>query len=273
MTPERILIKLGGAALQSEKTLGRVAELIHRYRRQGTHVVLVHGGGPDINEELRRLGIEWTFIGGQRVTTPRMMEAIESTLFDKVNKRIVSELNTKGLPAAGVSGADHEILLCVQASLELGQVGKIVAVNSRWLNDVLSHATAALPVLAPLGVDLYGRRYNINADWAAAHVATALKVKELIFLTDMDGVLDEEGAKIPQVSSDGLRNMIEAKTVTGGMMTKCLAAIFALENGVGCVRILKGDNAFDIDIETSAEPGTICLPLPSEHGEVHDAVL
>lgn len=265
MRPTRVLIKLGGAALQSERSLIKAADLILQYRAKGTQVVLVHGGGPAINEELRRRGIEWTFINGQRVTTKAMMDAIESTLWDRVNKRLVLDLEARGLPVIGVSGAEHEILLCTQASAELGQVGKIRSVNAEWLNDAINRPSMPLLVVAPLGVDRSGQRYNINADWAATHVAAALCVDELVFLTDMDGVLDEEGAKIPAVNVSGLRNMIEARTVTGGMMAKCLAVIFALEHGVGRVRILKGDDADRVNAQENL--GTHCVLTRNEFRE------
>ncbi len=143
-----------------------------------------------------------------------------------------------------------------------------MAVNSRWLNDVLATNRNPLIVLAPLGVDLYGRRYNINADWPPHPLAAALKVDEMIFLNRYGRRLDEEGKDSLRLDQ-GLRNMIDAKTVTGGMMTKCLAVIFALENGVGRVRILKGDDAARAKIAT--ELGTTCIAASVEYKESNDA--
>jgi acetylglutamate kinase len=261
MNTPRILIKLGGAALQEVLTLDTVTKAILNFRRLGTHVILVHGGGPAINEELRRRGIDWTFVGGQRVTSLAMMDTIESVLCGAVNGRVVRHMGAQGVNAVGFSGADSQTLLCTQASPELGQVGKIERVNAAWIEGLLQLPAQPVPVIAPIGVGAGGERFNVNADWAASHLAVALKVDELLFLTDQKGILDEEGQLISGVDSDGLRNMIDAKMVTGGMLTKTLAVLNALENGVSRVRVMRG-----LDVADDAGEGTFgthCL-LTSE---------
>ncbi|MBX3020069.1 MAG: acetylglutamate kinase [Bdellovibrionales bacterium] len=254
---KRVLIKLGGAALESQATLKEVTQLIQDYRARGISVVMVHGGGPSINTELRLRGIQWTFVGGQRVTTSAMMDVIESTLCGNVNHNVVSHFNSHGVPAVGFAGTDRQMLLCEQASLELGQVGKIVTVNANWLNELIS-VDQPVPVVAPLGVGANGQRFNINADWAASHLAVALKVDRLLFLTDQFGIMDEEGLKIPSVDAQGLRNMIECKVVSGGMLTKALAILNALENGVAAVSVSKAQDP---------DSGTQCM-LRSQKEEV-----
>lgn len=239
---KRVLIKLGGAALESQTTLREVTQLIQNYRANGVEVIMVHGGGPSINTELRLRGIQWTFVGGQRVTTAPMMDVIESTLCGNVNHNVVSHFNTHGVAAIGYSGTDREMLFCKQASQELGLVGKIVQVNAAWLNDLILEPGSPVPVIAPLGIGAAGERFNINADWAASHLAVALHVDRLLFLTDQFGIMDEEGQKISSVDAQGLRNMIECKVVSGGMLTKTLAILNALENGVGAVSVSKAED-------------------------------
>lgn len=275
MKTPRILIKLGGAALQEVLTLDAVTQAILHYKRNGFHVVLVHGGGPAINEELRARGIDWTFVGGQRVTSAGMMDAIESTLCGRVNPRVVRHLGAAGLNPVGFSGADHQTLFCTQASPELGLVGKIEKVSCQWIEGILQLPSQPVPVIAPIGVGAQGQRFNVNADWAASHLAVGLKVEELLFLTDQKGVLDEEGQLIPTVDAAGLRNMIDAKMVSGGMLTKTLAVLHALNKGVPRVRVMRGlDIAGDI---ASGPFGTSCAlhaaqTVVSQEGELHVAL-
>lgn len=233
----RILLKLGGAALTEADGLNAATAKIQALREEGCDVILVHGGGPAINADLQAKGIEWTFVNGQRVTTPRMMKSIESTLGGQVNSALVRHFGAQGIAALGFSGTDSNMLQCVPSSPELGQVGKIVAVHADWLLDVLRLSTRPLPVIAPLGVGVGGECYNINADWSAAHLAVALKVDQLLFMTDQNGILDEEGTVIESVDIAGLNNLIEAKMVTGGMLTKVNAILYALNHGVSLVRV------------------------------------
>lgn len=268
MKSQRILIKLGGAALQSKRTLDVVTELIKQLHTIGHQVILVHGGGPAINEALVSQGLQWTFVDGQRVTTPEMMSIIEKTLCETVNGRVVDHLNLCGLPAQGFSGAQMQTLLCQKASEDLGQVGQITAVNTNGIQEIL--AKGNVPVVAPIGVDTLGEHYNINADWSATHLAAALKVDELIFLTDMNGILDNQAKRIPQVSTKGLETLLNEKTVTGGMLTKTKAVLHALKSGVKTVRIMKGDDADQL--LQSRDLGTVCH-FNETLKEVHDATI
>lgn len=229
---KRILIKLGGAALTESSALEETFHRVRAFRDEGCDVIVVHGGGPAINAELQARGIEWNFVNGQRVTTPLMMKSIESTLAGQVNSTLVRFFGANGIPALGFSGTDHQTLQCVPASPELGQVGKIVHVNASWILDVLRLPTRPLPVIAPLGVGVNGEAFNINADWSAAHLAAAVGAEQLLFLTDQPGILDEEGDVIEAIDPSGLNNLIEAKMVTGGMLTKVNAILHALTSGV-----------------------------------------
>jgi acetylglutamate kinase len=252
----RILIKLGGSALDTELTIATLRQAIARHRSLGNEVIVVHGGGPAINHELRSRGITWSFVAGQRVTTPEMIEVIESTLNGLVNRRLVRQLSTAKLPVIGLSGTDRQTLLCSKASDELGLVGTVEAVQADWINEILALKDTPVPVIAPLGVGANGECYNINADWAATYLAVALKVDQLQFLTDQPGVLDEEGACIPSVDIEGIENMIAVKVVSGGMLTKTQAVVHALKQGVATVRILKASDA--LQAVENMELGTQC---------------
>jgi acetylglutamate kinase len=234
----RVLLKLGGASLQDESVISQVTETLRQYRRFGYQVVLVHGGGPAINAELTRRGISWSFIKGQRVTTPEMMETIEMVLCGQVNRKLVRALNAAGLPAVGMSGADGNTLLCQQESQQLGQVGVIKSINTQVVEGILAMPSNPIPVIAPLGVGFNGESYNINADWSASRLAAALNATQLVFLTDQNGILDAQKTLIQTVDTAGLQGLIDDETVTGGMLTKTLTILHALKNDVQTVRVL-----------------------------------
>ena len=238
MKSSRVLIKLGGSFLKETANLDVVAETLKEYRKYEYQPIVVHGGGPSINEELTRRGIEWSFLDGQRVTSPAMMEVIESVLCGDINRRLVRHFVGHGIPAVGFSGADGNTLMCEAASPALGQVGAITEVSAHWIEGLLALQESILPVISPVGIGETGQAYNINADWAAAHLAVALKVKYLIFLTDQKGILDQEKSLIPNLSSEALHGLIQCGVVNGGMLTKVNAINHALKNGVSAVRVM-----------------------------------
>jgi acetylglutamate kinase len=258
MSSNRILIKLGGASLQDETVLEVVTEALRQYRRFGYQVILVHGGGPAINAELTRRGIEWNFIQGQRVTTPEMMDVIEMVLSGSINRKLVKHLSSNNLPALGFSGVDGQTLLCSQTSQELGLVGTVEKVQAQWIEGLLSLPGAPIPVMAPLGTGSNGESFNINADWAASRLASALKIKHLIFLTDQTGILDTQGNLIKELSQANVQGLIDDEVVTGGMYTKTLTILHALKNGVSSVRVMNGKDC--LKGLWSDLVGTWCLP-------------
>lgn len=274
MKAPRVLIKVGGAALTEETTLNYVTEAIQQYRLDGHRVIVVHGGGPAINSELTRQGIEWKFLNGQRVTTPEMMGIIESTLCGQVNSMLVRHFVASGISAVGLSGADHRTLLCTPQSEELGLVGAIQQVNSMWIEELLRVSSYPVPVIAPVGVGLNGQAYNINADWAAARLASALQVDQLIFLTDQAGVLDSSKQVYQTLSESQINGLIEDGTVHGGMMTKMRSVLYALNAGIPKVRVMNGrDAAFACNSDTF---GTSCVlntvQMQNERVEAYAAV-
>ena len=272
MTPSRIVIKLGGASLQDEAVLSVFAGAIRQYRRFGFEVIVVHGGGPAINAELTRLGIIWSFLHGQRVTTPEMMKVVEKVLVDQVNSSLVDVLKSHGLAVQGLSGADGRILFCTPISEELGLVGLIREVSVQKIEEVLSRPDSPIPVVAPIGVGVQDERYNINADWAASRLAVELKAKYLIFLTDQSGILNGEGKTIRTISVPHLKELVENGVVTQGMLTKTRTILSALENGVNAVRVMNGletlNGLWSDSIGTWCLPADVCLPsgvcLPTE---------
>lgn len=255
---QTILIKLGGAALQDQTLVNAICEDLNHIRSVGVKVVLVHGGGPSINAELKARGISWEFIDGQRVTTPAMMEVIEMVLCGLVNRKIVRTLSGAGVRAIGMSGADASTLLCQQASPKLGQVGQINRVDTQVIHSILT--TETVPVIAPVGVGNEGEAFNINADWAASRIAQALGIKKVLFLTDQDGILGKDGKLIPELDAAELESLIDSEVVTGGMLAKTNTVIDALRNGVTDVHILNAKRPHGLieELFTEGGVGTIC---------------
>jgi len=255
---QTVLIKIGGAALQEPSLVSAICEDIRHIRSVGVKVVVVHGGGPSINNELKSRGISWEFIDGQRVTTPEMMEVIEMVLCGLVNRRIVRNLSGAGVKAIGMSGADASILLCQQASPKLGQVGQINKVDTQVIHSILT--TETVPVIAPVGVGHEGEAFNINADWAAARIAQALGIQKVLFLTDQDGILGKDGKLIPELDAAELESMIESEVIKGGMLAKANTVIHALRHGVTEVQILNAKRPHGLieELFTEGGVGTIC---------------
>lgn len=255
---QTILIKLGGAALQDQKLVDSICDDLHHIRSVGVKVVLVHGGGPAINQELKARGIQWEFVEGQRVTTPEMMEVIEMVLCGLVNRRIVRTLSGAGVRAIGMSGADASTLVCQPASATLGQVGHINRVDTAVIDSLLNND--AIPVIAPVGVGTQGEAFNVNADWAASRIAQALKIQKMLFLTDQDGILGKDGKLINEVDAAELEALIEDGTVNGGMLAKTRTVIDALRNGVTDVHILNAKRPHGLieELFTEGGVGTIC---------------
>lgn len=233
-----VVIKLGGASLQNLETLERLAFMVKELQSSGVRPVIIHGGGPAINLELTNRGLSWKFIKGQRQTTPEMMVVIEEVLATSVNGLIVDEFKKTGVEAIGLSGAKDKILFCTQTNSELQQVGKVEEVQLGAIQKVLQSSDLTVPVIAPIGLGYEGEKYNINADWAAAKIAVALNAEKLIFLTDQNGILDGEGALIDVASSELIHEMIDSGVIHGGMYTKVMTMMMAIDHGVSEVQVI-----------------------------------
>jgi acetylglutamate kinase len=235
MTPELVVIKYGGAAMQTPAAVQAVMQDIIHLKALGMCPVVVHGGGPEISKMCQKMGIAPIFINGLRVTDQETLEIAQLVLIGKINKELVSQLNQEGGNAVGISGYDGNLLLAKQADPCLGLVGEIEQVNPTIITTLIQ--AGFIPVIAPIAA------YNINADSAAAAIAIALKAAHLILLTDVAGVLKDAkdlGSKIDAIKSSEINTLIKNGCLLGGMIPKIKGALTALQGGVSQVHILDG---------------------------------
>jgi acetylglutamate kinase len=228
-----IVLKLGGSVLSKLSSLfyKSIKDLQQHY-----HVILVHGGGPDITATLKKLGIESTFINGQRKTTKEVFSIAEQMLKGKVNSALVHQINLQGVSAIGLSGYDAGLLKAGFVDEEsLGFVGRIDEVNLTLLHNLLS--LHYLPVIAPLAVTNGGERVNVNADLAASAVAKALKAEKLVFVTDVPGIL-KDGELVSRVTKEAIHHYIKSGIIYGGMIPKVQAALSVLNENIHEVMIV-----------------------------------
>lgn len=241
----RLVVKLGGTLLDSADSRGRLAAQIAAARTAGHELVVVHGGGRQMTRFLAERGIESQFVNGLRVTLPEILDAVLKVFAGTVNHELVASLNRCGLAAVGLSGIDAFLVEAEPMDPALGAVGRVTKSDPRLLE--LLTANGYLPVVACVAGDRLGRVYNVNADQMAVACASAFGASQLIFLTDVNGVLD--GAKqIRRVLTAAQSEQLIAEGIaTGGMQAKLSAALAALRDGVGQVRIASGaaENVLD----------------------------
>lgn len=239
-----VVVKLGGAAMADPGPATSFAEDVALLRLAGVHVVVVHGGGPQISELLKRLGIETRFERGLRVTDAETLDVARMVL-GKINTDIVAAINSQGVPAAGVSGDDGALFLArpkerTEEGIDLGLVGDIVEVRPALLQDLMQHF---VPVVASTATDGRGQGYNVNADEAASALAIALGAEKLIFMTDVPGLYEEIGGVeqlLSEVSLSECERLITEGVVDGGMVPKVEAVLQAMKGGVHRAHILDG---------------------------------
>ncbi|MEM6277153.1 MAG: acetylglutamate kinase [Pseudomonadota bacterium] len=248
-----VVIKLGGHAMGSQEAMDSFARDVVLMQQVGVNPVVVHGGGPKINDMLARLGVESRFVGGKRVTDAATVEVVEMVLSGAVNKRIVQAINSQGGRAVGISGKDGRLITCDPAAPELGLVGEPSDVDPSLLTTLF--ADNLVPVIAPLGVSRSGETMNINGDTAAGAIAAALTADRLLLLTDVDGVQNKNGEVITDLTIDSIRDLVADGTIAGGMIPKTETCIAALNGGVRAVVILDG-----------RAPQACLLELFTEHG-------
>lgn len=258
-----LLVKMGGSTLKNIEEPNWVCKDLEILRSVGVSVVLVHGGGPLINAELKARGITWEFLDGQRITTPEMMKVIEMVLYGTVNRQIVRSLNLSGVPAVGISGVESSTLLCKTAPA-LGKVGVIEHVDTSLIQSIMKtmarDGKGAIPVIAPIGISEKGDTVNINADWVASRVAQFLGIKKMVMLTDQDGILDKSGKVIGEMDASELDMLIESGVVQGGMLTKARTILNAIGNGVESVHVINGNREHSLleELFTDNGAGTVC---------------
>lgn len=226
------VIKLGGAALKSTLKDDQFLNFLAKHIPAKDELILVHGGGPEINEMAERFGIVSSFHDGQRVTSPELLGIVQMVLCGKINPQIVHGLNQRGVRAVGFSGVDDGLLQCDPEDPRLGKVGFVRKVKTEILDSVL--AKKIIPVVAPLGILPDGSVCNVNADVAAAGIAKAMKADKLLFLTDRDGILDARGSAVANLKKETLIHMMNSSEVSGGMKVKARSILDVLENHAGC---------------------------------------
>ncbi|MEM7440076.1 MAG: acetylglutamate kinase [Pseudomonadota bacterium] len=252
-----VVIKLGGHAMASDEGMASFARDVVLMRQVGVNPVIVHGGGPMINELLERLQIESTFVGGKRVTDAATVEVVEMVLSGKVNKKIVAAINAEGGHAVGISGRDGDLLQCVQADGDLGLVGKPTGIDPRVVQTLI--ADGFIPVIAPVGAGPKGEVFNVNGDTAAGAIAAGLKADRLLLLTDVDGVKDADGDVVTELSTDQVTKMTADGVIAGGMIPKTETATDAVRGGVKAVVIMNGrrENACLLELFTTYGAGSM----------------
>lgn len=262
------VIKYGGHAMSDERLKESFALDVIMLKSLGINTVIVHGGGPQINETLKRYGIVSEFVRGMRVTDAETMSVVEMVLVGQVNKEVVGYLNQHGGRAVGLSGKDGTLLLSKKLLQEVpGEAGTVEQVDIGYVGDVVTVNTdliktleqgGYLPVIAPVGVGPEGESYNINADVVAGRVSAALHAEKLILLTDTPGVLDSNKKLIPNICVAEMHRLIEDEAITGGMIPKVACCADALQAGVKKAHIIDGrvEHAVLLEIFTDIGIGT-----------------
>lgn len=280
---QTVVVKYGGHAMVDPELEASFARDVCLLRYVGIRVLVVHGGGPQINDALTRLGIPSTFSAGLRVTDEATMDVVEMVLAGRVNSQIVGMLGAQGGRAIGLSGRDDSLILAEKLGavaqpgqaadapkVDLGRVGRITRVKPQLLDSLLSNGL--IPVIAPIAIDVEGKPLNINADTAAAEIAIALQAQKLVLMTDVAGVKDAEGQVLDFLDAPTAKQHIQSGVIKGGMIPKVECALAAIEQSVRQVHIIDGRtrHALLLEIFTDQGVGTELRAQPrnkSESGE------
>jgi len=249
-----VVVKFGGNAMGDDAAMAEFARDIVLMRQVGVNPVVVHGGGPMINEMLTKLGITSQFVRGKRVTDKATVQVVEMILSGLVNKRIVQAIMDAGGRAVGISGKDDDLMVCEADDPELGYVGRPIEMNVQVLRDLYN--AGIIPVVAPVATGMADNEtFNVNGDTAAGAIAGALQADRLLLLTDVAGVKNAAGEVMTQISPEEARQMIADGVIAGGMIPKTETALAALHEGVRAVTILDGRT-----------PNACLLELFTDHG-------
>ena len=270
ITGKTVVIKYGGSAMVDEKLRAEVMADIVLLKIIGVKPVIVHGGGLAITEAMKRFGIPFKFIDGQRVTSDEAMRVVRSVLAGQVNQELVEAMNDHGRVAVGLSGADGATIVAEQASPELGRVGRVVRINTQLLEDLT--AADYIPVLASVGIgeEPGSGFFNVNADVVAGHVAAAIGAHKVFFLTDVDGLyrdFSDKSTLISRMSLAEVKDMLEKKQVSTGMIPKLNSCVRALEAGVHRAHILNGTTPHALLLEMLTDMGVGTMITNSDENE------
>jgi acetylglutamate kinase len=261
-TGKSVVVKLGGAAIDKEVDRA-LAQDVLLLRSVGVRVVLVHGGGPQVDVMMRRMGKEPEFRGGLRVTDAETLEIVRMVLVGKINRDLVATINREALDepvAVGISGEDAGLLTVTQRDPSLGFVGDVSLVRESVLHRLLDEGLA--PVVSTIGADDTGQPFNINADEAARAIAVAMGAEKIVYLTAAPGLLEDvndEDSLVPRLTSAELRERIEGDSVSAGMIPKLRACADAVDAGVGTAHIIDGrvPHALLVELLTDEGIGTM----------------
>ncbi|EET48273.1 acetylglutamate kinase [Thalassobium sp. R2A62] len=248
-----VVIKLGGHAMGSAQAMESFARDVVLMQQVGVNPVIVHGGGPMINEMLGKLDIQSEFVNGKRVTDQATVEVVEMVLSGQVNKRIVQAISGQDGRAVGLSGKDANLVVCDQTNAELGFVGTPADIDTSLLKTLFNDGL--IPVIAPLGAGRNGETFNVNGDTMAGAIAAALKADRLLLLTDVAGVKDKSGEVLTELNPAQIADLIADGTIAAGMIPKTETALDAINGGVRAAVILDG-----------RAPNASLLELYTEHG-------
>lgn len=249
------VIKYGGAAMTDDALKRTFAKDVTILRKIGINIVIVHGGGKEITQTATALGLETTFVNGQRFTDSAMMNVVLMSLAGLLNKQIVGMINLNAGNAVGLCGVDNNLLKAqklVENNVDLGLVGEITSVNVPFLNLLLSNGM--MPVIAPIGASENGEFLNVNADIAAGAIAAALGAEKLVYLSDVEGVL-ADGQLVSTLTKNGAEELISQGKIFGGMIPKVISAFGALAQGVKKTHFIDGRRRHSLLLEIFTDEG------------------
>ena len=259
-----VVIKYGGAVMSQEELKIGFAKDISLMKLVGMYPVIVHGGGPQIGQELDKKKLKSKFIEGQRVTDKKTLSVVIKTLENDINKEIVSLIKKSGGKAQGLSGNKKRLIRADKLNksykkntVDLGFVGKVKSIDAKAIKSILFKNI--IPVIAPLGIDNKNQSLNINADLVAAKVASSLKAEKLILLTDVNGISDKNNKLLSQLNAKSAKDILNKDFIKGGMRPKLMSAIEAIESGVKAVHIIDGrvPHAVLLEVLTIEGVGTL----------------
>jgi acetylglutamate kinase len=262
------VIKYGGSIMDNKEAQDAFTEDLLLLRSFGVKVVIVHGGGPEISKWLNKTGVESKFIKGLRVTNSETMEIVEMVLSGNVNKKLSCNLSKKGLNTLGISGKDCNLINVKKKyvyengdKIDIGFVGEVTDINRDIILNLLN--TDLIPVISPIGCDSEGNSYNVNADYAAAAISSALKAEKLLVMTDIDGVytdIKDPSTLLPSITIDEIKKYSESGVITGGMLPKLECCVSALNNGTKCVHLIDGKKEHNLLVNLLTDHGTKIIP-------------
>lgn len=260
LSGKTIVVKFGGNAMIDEKLKEMFAEDVVLTKYIGMSPVVVHGGGPQINEVMAKMGKKPVFIEGIRITDGETMDIVEMVLGGKINKELVNRINQHGGNAVGLTGKDGGLIQARKlrrprksAGIDRGLVGEVESISPNIIRSL--EQNRFIPVIAPIGVDNKGKTYNINADTAAGAIAATLKAEKLIFLTDVKGILGRDGKLISTLTRKQALQLIKSGVITSGMLPKVRACLDALDGGVKKTHIIDGRINHSILLEIFTKKG------------------